>query len=133
MSVGRFLLMWASLAVAMSLNGIFRELVLKRAVTSGVAVDISAAIGIVLIGVITWWGFRPITNAAASTAELWTLTVVLVVLTVGFETALGRFVDHKSWSELAAHYALWRGELWPIVLAWLAATPFVWGRGWLRL
>lgn len=132
MPVGRFLLMWTSLAVAMSLNGIFRELVLKRAVTPGVAGVLSAAIGIVLIGVITRWGFQPIANGSASATELSVLTIVLVVLTVGFETALGRLVDHKSWSELAAHYALWRGELWPVVLAWLAATPFVWGRGWLR-
>jgi hypothetical protein len=28
--------------------------------------------------------------------------------------------------ELAAYYALLRGELWPVVLAFLALTPFLW-------
>ena len=130
MSVVRFVLMWTLLAVAMTLNGMFRELVLKRAMASGVAGGVSAAMGITIIGLVTRWGFRPIAGASAGATTLWTLSVALIVLTVGFETALGRLVDHKSWSQLVQHYALWRGELWPIVLAWLAATPFVWSRWW---
>jgi hypothetical protein len=27
--------------------------------------------------------------------------------------------------DLLNHYAIWRGELWPIILVWLAVTPFV--------
>ena len=50
------------------------------------------------------------------------------MLTVLFELLFGHYVDHKSWAELAANYALWNGRLWPIVLAVLAFTPFVWGR-----
>jgi len=68
-------------------------------------------------------------------ASVWLLmavaSVALIVATVVFETALGRFVDHKSWGELLAHYNLMRGELWPLVLVWLALTPFVWVR-WTR-
>jgi hypothetical protein len=124
-SLLRFTLVWVSMAVAMSANGVFRELILKRVTTSTVANVLSAGLGILLIALITRVGFRPL-GPGESLANLAALSLALVLLTVVFETVLGRVVDHKSWSELAAHYALWRGELWPIVLAFLAVTPFLW-------
>ena len=56
------------------------------------------------------------------------MSVILVLLTVVFETAIGVFVDHKSSAQLLEHYAIWHGELWLIVLAFLAFTPFLWAR-----
>jgi hypothetical protein len=53
------------------------------------------------------------------------LSAALVLITVVFETALGRFVDHKSWAALLEHYSLRHGHLWPLVLGWLASMPFV--------
>jgi hypothetical protein len=50
------------------------------------------------------------------------------VLTVAFELVFGHYVDHKSWTELADNYAIWRGNLWPLVLASLVRAPFIWGR-----
>lgn len=131
MALGRFFAMWVMMAVAMSLNGIGRELLLRRLLAERAASVISALLGILWIGLITRWGFHPLATRAPRDSELWTLSVALVALTVLFETVLGRVVDHKSWTQILDHYALWRGEPWPIVLAWLAATPFVWGRGWL--
>jgi hypothetical protein len=113
------------MAVAMTANGIFRELGLKRVASSRVADVLSAFIGIVLIAVITRFGFRS-AGTAATTRSLVFASAMLVVLTVAFECAIGILVDHKSWSQLAGHYAIWRGELWPIVLAFLAFTPFLW-------
>jgi hypothetical protein len=114
------------MAVAMTANGMFRELALKRIVSSRVADVLSALIGIGLIAAITRVGFRPM--GIATTRSLVFASITLVVLTVAFECALGVLVDHKSWTEIAEHYAIWRGELWPIVLAFLAFTPFLWGR-----
>jgi hypothetical protein len=37
-------------------------------------------------------------------------------------------VDGKSWGELAANYAIWRGRLWPAVLATVVIAPFLWAR-----
>ena len=64
----------------------------------------------------------------ATTRSLVFASITFVVLTVAFECALGVLVDHKSWTEIADHYAIWCGELWPIVLAFVAFTPFLWGR-----
>ena len=128
-SLGRFAAVWAIMAVAMTANGIMRELLLKRMLNPGNADALSAILGIALIAVITSIGFRAIGDASAM--ALLTLSLALVAATVVFETVIGRVVDHKSWSELLAHYDLLRGELWPLVLVWLALTPFVWVR-WAR-
>jgi hypothetical protein len=127
---GRVLATWAAMAVAMTANGIFRETVLKGLTSSRVADVLSALIGIGLIATITGIGFRAAAMTAQTRALVFT-SLILVLLTIAFECAVGILVDQKSWTELAAHYAIWRGELWPIVLAFVACTPFLWGR-WLR-
>ena len=122
----RFLATWLAMAVAMSANGVFRELVLKRITAPRIADVVSAIIGIVLIALITRIGFR--TMIAPSTRSLAFASVMLVLLTIVFETVLGIVVDHKSISQLVEHYAIWHGELWLLVLAFLAYTPFLWAR-----
>lgn len=125
---GRLLLAWLALAVVMSLNGIFRELALRPTIGSRGAAVLSAVLGILLVLLVTRALFPPL--ASQGTASLVLVSFLLVVLTVAFETTLGRMLDHKSWQALLEHYALWRGELWPIVLSVVALTPFVWGRWW---
>lgn len=46
--------------------------------------------------------------------------------TIAFEFLFGHYVDGASWQELLADYNLFAGRLWPIVLASIAAAPFVW-------
>src|SRR6478672_9262584 len=111
-SMGRFASVWLLMAVAMSANGVTRELVFKRSMNAGSADVLSAILGVALIGLITAIGFRAIDHPRFG--GLLALSVALIVATVVFETALGRFVDHKSWGELLAHYNLMRGELWPL-------------------
>lgn len=117
---------WGILAVLMTLNGGFREVVLRPALGADAAGAVSAALGVLLLLAATRWRFPPLTPYAGPV--LFAMSGLLLGLTVAFETLLGRFVDHRSWVELAAHYALWRGELWPLVLLGLALTPFLWGR-----
>jgi len=124
----RMLATWLALAVVMSINGVFRELALRPAVGPRIASVLSAAIGIALVLLTTRALFPPLRGRGTGT--LAAVSVVIGLLTVSFETALGIVVDHKSSSDLVEHYALWRGELWPIVLAVLVLTPFIWGRWW---
>lgn len=125
MSATRVAVVWLTLAAAMTLNGITRELALKRVFAPQAADAVSAAGGVLLIAVITAVGFRPLATEAVAQGQRAALSVALVLVTVAFETILGRVVDHKSWPELFEHYALWRGNLWPLVLAWLAYMPFL--------
>jgi branched-subunit amino acid ABC-type transport system permease component len=129
MSLRRLLSVWLVLVVAMSANGIFRELVLRPRVGRSSADVLSAVLGIAIILVGTRYFLRPL--AGRPTKYLAITSAALVALTVAFEFLFGHYVDHKSWEELAQNYALWRGRLWPILLLTLALTPFLWGR-WLR-
>ena len=110
----------------MSANGVFREAVLNDAMTADRANLASAVIGVFLILVITRLFFRPL--GGAPTSMLVRTSAALIIMTVVFELAIGRLVDRKTWGELIENYALWRGHLWPIVLAVLAATPFLWSK-----
>ena len=126
MSPLRFVGVWLLLAVLMSANGVLREAVLRRWVGTPPADVLSAAIGIVLILLVTAVGFRSLVGA--STGRLLAISALLIAITVVFELVVGRTVDHKSWADLLGNYAIWRGELWPLVLLVVALTPFLWGR-----
>ena len=126
MSLSRILGVWCALAALMSVNGIARELLLVPRTTRATADALSALGGVAIILAVTAIGFRPLAGQPVRT--LAQTSALLVCLTVLFELVVGRWVDRRSWSQLAEHYALWRGHLWPLVLLALASTPFVWGR-----
>lgn len=124
----RLLLAWLALAVVMSANGVLRELAIRPALGDRLAPVVSALLGMALLLVTTRLLFPPL--ARVSRGALVRVSLALIAATVVFETALGLLVDGKSWRALLGHYALWRGELWPLVLLVLALTPFAWGRWW---
>jgi hypothetical protein len=126
MAVDRIVGVWLILALAMIANGAFREVALRQAIGPANAQIVSAVLGVVIILAITRWAFRRL--AGAGTRPLVIASAVLVGLTVAFEFLFGHYVDRKTWTELVADYAIWRGRLWPIVLLVLALTPFLWGR-----
>jgi hypothetical protein len=126
MSLLRVLGIWALLAVVMSANGVLRETILRPKLGSPPADVLSAVVGIALILVVTAFGFRRL--AGAPLGQLVGISVLLVAITVAFEFVVGRTVDHKSWADLFGNYAIWRGQLWPLVLLVVALTPLIWGR-----
>jgi hypothetical protein len=107
----------------MPLNGIVRELGLKRLMPDATAEVLSVVSGIVLILALTRWLFR--IPASAANAQLAIQSILLVALTIGYEFAIG-FAGGRSSSELLANYAIWEGRLWPLVLVALASTPWLW-------
>jgi branched-subunit amino acid ABC-type transport system permease component len=127
MSFRSLLRVWLILLPAMIANGVFRELVLRSAIGPLAAGAMSAVLGIVIVLALTRLLLRPLAGAPAATLARASFT--LLALTVVFEFLFGHYVDRKSWSALVENYFLWRGNLWPLVLATLAITPFLWGRG----
>lgn len=123
MSFGRLLGTWALLAVLMPLNGALREFGFKRMMPNRAAEILSVVTGIIVILVTTRLLFRIPADTPSTRLALY--AVILVVLTVAYEFAIG-LRGGQSLSQLLGHYAIWRGELWPLVLVALAATPFLW-------
>lgn len=121
---------WALLAVIMTMNGIFRELVIRPAIGADAAQGVSVLLGTAIILAGTALLFRPL--RAAPLQRVIAVSAAIVALTVAFEFSVGHWVDGKSWSTLASSYAFWRGEPWPFMLAILALTPFMWGRWFVR-
>ena len=123
MSWSRLLGTWLLLAVLMPLNGALREFGLKRLMSEQTAEVMSVVSGILVILVTTFALFRIPSDAPLG--RLAAQSVTLVSLTVCYEFAIG-LRGGQSLKDLVGHYALWRGELWPLVLLALAATPFLW-------
>lgn len=125
MSWSRLFVTWALLAILMSLNGVFRELILRPALGDGAPI-VSVMLGAAIVVFTTRGMFA--SAGAPAVSRLAAMSAVLVVLTVAFEFAVGIGVDRKPVSALLANYAFWRGELWPWLLLLVALTPFLWGR-----
>lgn len=115
---------WFLVLLAMVANGTFRELVIEKWVSAAAAGVISALLGITFIQLIT----RPFLRrlGPASIAQCAAIAGVWLAMTIAFEFLFGHYVDRASWQELLADYNLFAGRLWPIVLASIAAAPFVW-------
>jgi hypothetical protein len=118
------LVTWLAIVVCMIVNGIVREGVVAPRVGAGAADVLSAASGIAIILLVT----RPFVRSlgAASAAVRIRVAVAWLALSVAFEFLFGHFVAGDSWASLAAAYDITRGELWPLVLASVAAAPFLW-------
>ena len=114
------------MAVAMSANGVARVLLLEPRFGARWAGVLSAITGITLIQLIARWAI--LRAGPASRRELASVAVLWLVLTVGFEFAVGLSVDQKTMSELLAKLQPAARTLWPIVLATLVCAPFIWAR-----
>jgi hypothetical protein len=121
--VRRWVAAWIGGSALGIVNGIIRELAYKDRVGEVTANQISAGTLVALLALYFWilerrWPI-PTVRSAFAIGGLW------VVLTVLFEFGFGRYVDGKSWSELAANYNLATGNLWTFVLVWIGLGPFI--------
>ena len=120
---GRYAAAWLGAAALASLNGAVREVLLRRRLDEGAAQKVSTASLLAMLTVYTRslearWPI-PTAREAAGIGAVW------VTLTLVFEFGLGRFVEHREWSEMVADYDLVHGKLWPLVPLWMAVAPSV--------
>ena len=120
----RALGVWLLLALAMIANGVARLYLLVPLLGERGAELASAATGVALILAIT----RPFIRSLsfASPREYGEIALLWVGMTVAFEFGFGHYVAGASWSALLANYDLLEGRAWPVVLAFVAASPFLW-------
>jgi hypothetical protein len=114
---------WVMLMLAMVANGVARLWLLVPLLGERNAELASAAIGIGLILLIT----RPfIRSLGVAEQRLGGIALLWVGMTVAFEFGFGHWVAGSSWAALIANYDLMAGRTWPVVLAMVAASPYVW-------
>jgi hypothetical protein len=104
---------WVVMAVAATVNGIVRVVVLEPPLGERVAGVISVISAIVILQAIAFFSLRR--HPATSRKQLAAIAAAWLLMTIAFEFIFGHFVDNKSWSELLADYNLVQGRLWPVV------------------
>jgi hypothetical protein len=104
-------------------NGATRELAYEDRVGDSTANRISVA---TLIGLLALY-FRALQRRwpLGTTRDAMSIGAIWVVLAVLFEFGFGRCVAGDSWEELIENYDVTKGNLWPLLLLWIAAGPAI--------
>ena len=120
MTGSRVLLSWLVLAALGFSNGALRQLGYARLLPARAANQISAVTLIALIAV----AVLLITRAwrLSSPGQAWRVGAAWLALTVLFETGMG-VVAGEPWARILGAYAIWEGQLWPLVLAFVLVAP----------
>lgn len=119
----RWLVAWVGAPALAIVNGAVRELVYKDPVGESAADQISVAPLIALLGLYFWvlqrrWPLSS-TRDAVSIGATW------VALSVCFEFGFGHYVEGDSWSDLFQTYDVTEGNIWILILLWIAAGPAI--------
>ena len=121
--ITKYLLAWFLLAIVATANGVVRQSSYGKTISDLAAHQISTVTGILATGAVVWWLSRiwPI----ESSRQAWTIGVIWLILTIGFEFGFGHFVAGHSWEKLLADYNILNGRVWSLFLVWVAVMPFV--------
>jgi hypothetical protein len=120
--------LWFLLMAAETLQGLWRVKVLALWIGDEFARDVGVFTGSLIILLVTFAciGWIPAHDAGT----LLRVGATWVVLTIGYEFALGRFAFDRSWSEIASDFDLLQGRLFPLGLIFLLFAPLL--AAWLR-
>ena len=121
------LLVWLAMLVTAVVGGAVRDKLLAPQLGEHRArqIETLAIAGLFAAGIAYY-----VTRIGMSPRQAIVLGTGWCLLTLAFETFLGRVVSKQSWTAVAANYNLAEGRLWPIVLMVLLVMPYVaahWG------
>jgi hypothetical protein len=114
---------WFGLLVIAFANGAFREFALARWLSRGLAGHLSTILLILVFGVFIFFVMRR--WRPASGLDAITIGLVWMLMTVVFESLLGRYGSGQSWREVFAAYDLRSGNLWAMVPLWVGVAPYL--------
>jgi len=121
MPLFKSLVAWLVILALAVANGALREIVLIPV--------LGKTIGLVLSGALLSLLVAPVSFAFVRLSLGITILQGLCVgaswfcLTLAFEFSFGRYVQHKSWSELLDAYTFEDGNIWPVVLLVTLLAP----------
>lgn len=117
----RALLVWLLIIAGESLHGALRSLLFSPDVLFALR-QASVVVAVLIVFAVTWfclpWMRLRSPRAALGVGALW------VVLTLGFEAALGRLTG-LGWDRILAEYDLTRGGLMPLGLLAMGLIPWL--------
>ncbi|MBK7945196.1 MAG: hypothetical protein IPJ85_07800 [Flavobacteriales bacterium] len=117
------ILLWFALMLLAIGNGTVRiKLIIPyTGLTTGLA--ISTIMLCILILFATWLSIRWLGPATASQA--WSIGLLWLAMTLGFEFGAGHFLFKKPWSELLLDYDISQGRIWVLVPVVTVMAPWL--------
>jgi hypothetical protein len=119
--LARGMVVWFVIIFVESLHGLARCLFLEPVLGDFMARQVSVFIGAVIIVAITFVFVRWLKGSRI--IDFFLVGAMWVVLTVGFEILLGRFVMELSWERISSDYDLANGGLMPLGLLVMLLAP----------
>jgi hypothetical protein len=122
----KYFFAWFGLVVLGLLNATIRQVVYARYLSELAGHQISTLTLAVLVGLYAWAlsGFLKL----SSPGEAIGVGLMWMVLTIGFEFALGRYVVGDSWGKLLTNYNVLEGRVWGLFVLWVGVAPYVFYR-----
>jgi hypothetical protein len=116
-----WLVAWVGAPVLAIVNGAAREFAYKDHVGQSAANQISVAPLLALLALYFWVLQRrwPL----ASRRDALSIGAIWVALSVLFEFGFGHYVEGDSWTVLLQNYDVKAGNVWILILLWIAAGP----------
>ena len=122
----RYFVAWFPIIILAFANATIREAVYKRYLSELAAHQISTLTLGILAGIYVWVLSRHL--KLQSSGQAVGVGLMWLVMTVIFETALGRYVLGNPWSQVLRDYNISEGRVWPLFILWLTVSPYVFYR-----
>lgn len=115
---------WCGFFVLAFVNGALREVVLKKIIAEPWGHHLSALTAILLFGTYLHFVFEK--SLIKKTSEAGWIGLYWLVLTVLAETFIvGRMIGKQSYEQIFSNYNIFEGNLWPLVLLFVAVSPLL--------
>jgi hypothetical protein len=124
--VFRYLQAWFTMLGVAMVNGGLRDLTYGRHLPSLLANQLSCLSGIILLGVVIYLYMRRWSLDSARQALY--IGLFWMALTMAFEFLFFHYVGGRSWAVLLESYDMASGQLWPLILLWVAVAPWLFYR-----
>jgi hypothetical protein len=122
----RYFIAWFPIVVIAFANATGREAVYKRYVGELAAHQISTLTMCILVGIYVWILSKYL--KLQSSGQAIGVGLMWLVMTIIFETGLGRYVLGNPWSQVLRDYNISEGRVWPLALLWVTLSPYVFYR-----
>lgn len=122
----RYFLAWFPIIILAFANAALREAVYRRYVGELAAHQISTLALCILVGIYAWALSRHL--KLQSSGQAVGVGLMWLIMTIIFETALGRYVLGNPWSQVLRDYNVLEGRVWPLFLLWLTVSPYIFYR-----
>jgi hypothetical protein len=124
--VFRYVQAWFTMLGVAMVNGGLRDMTYGKQLPALLANQLSCLTGIVLLGIVIYLYLRHWKLASARLAI--NLGLFWMALTVAFEFLFFHYVGGRSWAVLLESYDIANGQLWPLILVWVAVAPYLFYR-----